>query len=309
MTLWEFKQISIKKLSSSPSANLDVDVLLQWILKKDKTFILFNRDKELSTEQIEKLELAIEKRKTGLPIAYITRNKEFFGYNFYVNTDVLIPKPDTEILVENTANFLIDYYNQHAKIFNICDMCTGSGCVGISLMKFLLETDKTILKEHTPNFTMCDISIDALNVAKKNAKNLLTKTQQQYFSFVHSNLFSNIKTSKVGIYDLIVSNPPYVPNYETTELLKDGRNEPRLALDGDINLEGKPSGTNDGLEVIRNLILQSYNFLIPGGMLILEAGEYNAKETENIMKINGFKDTKLYYDLEGQLRNISGLKY
>ena len=308
MTIQQFKQTAIEKLTTSPSPALDADVLLQWILQKDKTFILFNRDLELTEEQEAKLAEAIAKRKTGLPIAYITGHKEFFGLDFNVTPDVLIPKPDTEILVENSSNWIIDEYTRQPRIFNICDMCTGSGCVGISLMKFLSESDGTISKEHLPGFTMCDISSAALAVAKENADRLLSKAQRQKFNFVQTNLFDNLGHAKVGIYDIIVSNPPYVPASETTELLKDGRSEPRLALDGDVTLEGKPSGTDDGLALIRNLIPQAYRYLIPGGMLILETGEYNAEETERIMKENGFKNTKLYYDLEGQLRNVSGIK-
>ena len=308
MTIQQFKQTAIEKLSSSPSPALDADVLLQWILQKDKTFILFNRELELTEEQEDKLSAAVEKRMTGLPVAYITGTKEFFGYDFHVSTDVLIPKPDTEVLVENAANWIIDEYSMQPRIFNVCDMCTGSGCVGISLMKFLSESDSTIAGEHLPGFTMCDISSAALAVAKGNADRLLSEIQRQKFNFVQTNLFDNLGHAKAGIYDIIVSNPPYVPESETTELLKDGRSEPRLALDGDVTLEGKPSGTDDGLALIRNLIPQAYRFLIPGGMLILETGEYNAEETEKIMQENGFKDTKLYYDLEGQLRNVSGIK-
>nr|WP_318714956.1 peptide chain release factor N(5)-glutamine methyltransferase [uncultured Treponema sp.] len=308
MTIQQFKQTAIEKLSSSPSPALDADVMLQWILQKDKTFILFNRELELTEEQEEKLSAAVEKRMTGLPVAYITGTKEFFGYDFHVSTDVLIPKPDTEVLVENAANWIIDKYSMQPGIFNVCDMCTGSGCVGISLMKFLSESDSTIAREHLPGFTMCDISSAALAVAKGNADRLLSEVQRQKFNFVQTNLFDNLGHAKAGIYDIIVSNPPYVPASETTELLKDGRSEPRLALDGDVTLEGKPSGTNDGLALIRNLIPQAYRFLIPGGMLILETGEYNAEEAEKIMQENGFKDTKLYYDLEGQLRNVSGIK-
>ena len=308
MTIQQFKQTAIEKLSSSPSPALDADVLLQWILQKDKTFILFNRELELTEEQEDKLSAAVEKRRTGLPVAYITGTKEFFGYDFHVTTDVLIPKPDTEVLVENAANWIIDEYSMQPGTFNVCDMCTGSGCVGISLMKFLSESDSTIAGEHLPGFTMCDISSAVLAVAKGNADRLLSGVQRQKFNFVQTNLFDNLGHAKAGIYDIIVSNPPYVPASETTELLKDGRSEPRLALDGDVTLEGKPSGTNDGLALIRNLIPQAYRFLIPGGMLILETGEYNAEETEKIMQENGFKDTKLYYDLEGQLRNVSGIK-
>ena len=311
MTIQQFKQTAIEKLSSSPSPALDADVLLQWILQKDKTFILFNRELELTEEQEDKLSAAVEKRRTGLPVAYITGTKEFFGYDFHVTTDVLIPKPDTEVLVENAANWIIDEYSMQPGTFNVCDMCTGSGCVGISLMKFIgggSASGSPVSKEHLPGLTMCDISKEALEVAKLNADTLLSKAERQKVQFVHTNLFDNLGNTKSGIYDLIVSNPPYVPALETTELLKDGRSEPRLALDGDVTHEGKPSGTMDGLELIRNLIPQAYRFLIPGGMLILETGEYNAEETKKIMEQNGFKDTKLYYDLEGQLRNVSGIK-
>lgn len=311
MTIQQFKQSALQKLYSSPSPALDVDVFLQWALDKDKTFILFNRNMELSPEVQEKLKGAVEKRKTGLPVAYITGHKEFFGLDFHVTPDVLIPKPDTEVLVENAANWLFDCYSRRPQIFNICDMCTGSGCVGISLMKFIgggSASGSPVSKEHLPGLTMCDISKEALEVAKLNADTLLSKAERQKVQFVHSNLFDNLGHTKSGIYDLIVSNPPYVPALETTELLKDGRSEPRLALDGDVTHEGKPSGTMDGLELIRNLIPQAYRFLIPGGMLILETGEYNAEETKKIMEQNGFKDTKLYHDLEGQLRNVSGIK-
>lgn len=314
MTIQQFKHISIQDLSSSPSPALDIDVLLQWALDKDKTFILFNRDMEIPPETEEKLKDAVEKRKTGLPVAYITGSKEFFGLDFYVDPNVLIPKPDTEVLVENAADWLLDRYSRRPQIFNICDMCTGSGCVGISLLKFLSGTagggsfGSCISKEFLPGITLCDISRAALDVAKKNADRLLTEIERPRTTFVHTNLFENLGHAKTGIYDLIVSNPPYVSASDTTELLKDGRSEPRIALDGDVTLEGKPSGTNDGLALIRNLIPQAYRFLIPGGMLILETGEYNAEETKRLMDLQGFHDTKLYCDLEGQLRNVSGIK-
>ncbi len=307
MTIQQFRQTAIRQLSSSPSPTLDVDVLLQWVLGKDRTFILFNRTQELTPSQEEKLAESVARRMTGLPVAYITGHKEFFGHDFEVNQNVLIPKPDTEVLVENAANFILDQYVRNPRIFTICDMCTGSGCVGISLLKFLCE-EGTISTEHTPAVTMCDISREALDTAKKNADSILSKSQRQKMTFVHTNLFDNLGKTKAGVFDLIVSNPPYVPALETTELLKDGRSEPRLALDGDVNRDGSPSTSNDGLELIRHLIPQARRFVIPGGMLILETGEYNAMATEEIMKSHEFKDTRLYYDLEGQLRNVSGIK-
>lgn len=307
MTIQQFRQSAIRQLSSSPSPALDVDVLLQWVLGKDRTFILFNRTQELTPQQESTLAESVSRRMTGLPIAYITGHKEFFGLDFEVNQSVLIPKPDTEVLVENAANFLLDQYAKNPRILTICDMCTGSGCVGISLLKFLCE-EGTIRAEHIPAVTMCDISREALDTARKNADSILSKSQRQKMTFVHTNLFDNLGKTRAGVFDIIVSNPPYVPATETTELLKDGRSEPRLALDGDVNPDGTPSSSSDGLELIRRLIPQAKRFVIPGGLLILETGEYNAMATEEIMKSLEFRDTKLYYDLEGQLRNVSGIR-
>lgn len=301
MTIQQFKQFSIKELSDSPSPSLDADVLLQWFLNKDKTYILFHRDEELSQEQELLLKDAISKRKAGLPVAYITGHKEFYGYDFLVTTDVLIPKPDTEILVENAIEFIKTETAEKKRPLRILDLCTGSGCVAESILKFLDE-EKIIAQELLPDFTLADISTNALQVAEKNSKYLLSDSAKQKLTFKETNLFSNLNEK----YDIIVSNPPYVPCDETTELLKDGRNEPRLALDGDIDLEGKSSGTKDGLEIIRNLIIQSKCHFEKKGVLILETGEYNAESTEAFMKQNGFSETKLYRDLEGQLRNVSG---
>ncbi len=180
-------------------------------------------------------------------------------------------------------------------------MCTGSGCVAISIIKTLKDLHSP--GESNPKFTLADISNKALDIAWKNARRILDPETLSKVTFVSTNLFKNLKDKS---FDLIVSNPPYVPCDQTTELLKDGRNEPRLALDGDIDIEGKPSGTKDGLEIIRNLVSQAKSHLTENGMLILETGEYNAMETACLMEKIGFRDVKTYVDLEGDLRNVSG---
>lgn len=301
MTFQQFKIQSIKELSLSPSPSLDVEVLMQWILKKDKSYILFHRDEKLSEEQESQLKKSISLRKTGLPIAYITGHKEFYGIDFMVSPDVLIPKPDTEVLVENSIEIIRCLQDKSDHTLNILDMCTGSGCVAISIIKTLKDLHSP--GESNPKFTLADISNKALDIARKNARRILDPETLSKLTFVSTNLFKNLKDKS---FDLIVSNPPYVPCDQTTELLKDGRNEPRLALDGDIDIEGNPSGTKDGLEIIRNLVSQAKSHLTENGMLILETGEYNAMETACLMKKIGFRDVKTYVDLEGDLRNVSG---
>ena len=301
MTFQQFKIQSIKELSGSPSPSLDVEVLMQWILKKDRSYILFHRDEELSEEQESQLKKSISLRKTGLPIAYITGHKEFYGIDFMVSPDVLIPKPDTEVLVENSIEIIRCLQDKSDHTLNILDMCTGSGCVAISIIKTLKDLHSP--GESNLKFTLADISNKALDIARENARKILDPETLSKLTFVSTNLFKNLKDKS---FDLIVSNPPYVPCDQTTELLKDGRNEPRLALDGDIDIEGNPSGTKDGLEIIRNLVSQAKSHLTENGMLILETGEYNAMETACLMKKIGFRDVKTYVDLEGDLRNVSG---
>lgn len=308
MTISQARKFALSELKSSPSPLLDADVILKWILKCDQTFILFHSETELSEPQKNLFCSSIEKRKTGLPVAYITGIKEFFGYDFEVDKSVLIPKPDTELLVENAVNFIEEKFHaaSDCKILSVCDMCSGSGCVGISILKFI-EEKKIIPKSLLPKIVFADISKKTLDIAKKNSLRLLSKCAFEKTVFVQSNLFENLGHSRNGLFDVIVSNPPYIPYSQTVELLKDGRSEPSLALCGDVDLNGNLTKFDDGLEIIRNLIFQSVDFLNPGGILILETGEYNALQTKKIMEDSGFKDVKIYKDLEGQFRNVSGI--
>nr|MCR4952448.1 peptide chain release factor N(5)-glutamine methyltransferase [Treponema sp.] len=308
MTIREFKSRAIKSLTqpesqhnsavsqtpafvASSTPSLDVEILLCHFLSLDKTHLLLNQNQEIPADKLELLEKAIKKRQTGLPIAYITNQKEFYGYDFYVNPDVLIPKPDTEVLVEKAVLFLEEKILANPdKILTVCDMCTGSGCIGISVLKSLYQ-DKKIPLERLPKFTLVDISQKALEVAKKNADTVLgaekpsyaadsnsgshnlaapATTLRQKIRFVQSNLFEMLPYQ----FDAVLTNPPYVPSSLTDELLKDGRSEPRLALDGDITITGDKSDTDDGLEIIRNLMPQIAEHTTPQGFFLMETGEY-----------------------------------
>ncbi len=304
MTIQEFKNLSVKTLKDSPSASLDVNVFLEHCLKQNKTWLLVHSEEELSAKQFSWLTEAVAKRKTGLPVAYITGHKEFYGYDFIVSPSVLIPKPDTEILVENAIDEIIAKIEfQPEIILSVCDMCAGSGCIGISVLKNLIEEYK-IPSEKLPKFTFADISEEALNITKQNAKKLLPPKEFEELRFIQTNLFSEVPFT----FDLILTNPPYIPAKMVTELLKDGRNEPRLALDGDVGIFGEPTEQNDGLGIIRRLVPESYEHLAYNGVLIMETGEYNAKATKNIFMQNNFRCTKIFNDLEGQERNVYGIR-
>ncbi len=356
MTLAEAKHRLITELSpTSPSPQLDADCILQWVLDCDRTHLLLRRNELLTEEQAAAVEDALSRRATGLPIAYITGRKEFFGHDFFVTPAVLIPKPDTELLVEQAISAIREKLAEQAyasdsechpnrragsdspchnrKTISVCDMCTGSGCVGISVLRALTEdgviltgaeessrqarngngaaedkdsaTQTDIDATRTGiSLTLVDISEDALSVAKKNADRLLPSADSAAISFVRSNLFERVP----GQFDFIVTNPPYVPHTEAQALLRDGRSEPLLALDGDVTEDGSWSGTEDGLALIRRLVPEAYAHLVPGGMLLMETGEYNAEETAELFARAGFRDIRIERDLSGQMRDVIGRK-
>ena len=295
MTVRELKNHGISELKNfSPSAELDTSCLMQHKLNCTRTWLLLHANDNVSKEEEEWILQALDKRKTGLPIAYLTNHKEFFGYDFYVTQKVLIPKPDTEILVENAIKEI-----KEKSQCKICDMCTGSGCIGLSV--FLALKNSGIEEKNLPFITFADISEDALEIAKYNAQKLAGDFLH-HFSFVSTNLFSNINES----FDFILTNPPYIPSKLVDELLTDGRNEPRLALDGDISPFGSDITEQDGLGIIRHLIPQIKNHLTPDGVFFLETGEYNAVKSAEIAEKCGFKNVRIIKDLEGQLRVTTG---
>lgn len=305
LTLSEVKQKAISELKDfSPSPQLDVNCILCHILSCDKTFLLLHHKDSVSDlfslEQTAWFSEAIEKRKTGLPVAYITGAKEFYGNTFHVTPDVLIPKPDTEILVEEAVHSVLSTYEKNtSKKLSICDMCTGSGCIGISVYLALKDSGFPL-----PHFTLADISEKALNVAAYNFDCLIGKPASGW-KFVQGNLFENITDT----FDLILTNPPYIPASMVDSLLTDGRSEPRLALDGDIDPDnGKATGIDDGLGIIKKLLPQMFQKLNKGGLFLMETGEYNAEETARLAASCGFTNVTILKDLEGQLRVVKGYK-
>ena len=310
MTIVEAKKKIAKKIKAvSKSPELDADVLLQALLGKDKTFVLLNRGYELTAEQEARLAEWSDARAQGLPVAYVTGHKEFYGLDFYVSQSVLIPKPDTEILVARAVELLADRIDENfltSKIsggggsnLSVCDMCTGSGCVALSVLRALIDGERVDL-ERLPTFVMADISAAALEVAQKNARALLSSQELERVKFVQSNLFELVPQK----FDIILSNPPYIPHDQARALLQDGRSEPLLALDGDVGARGDFSGSDDGLEVFRRLALEATKRLNPGGNFLCETGEYNADAAAEFLSANGYVNVGIELDLEGQKRVV-----
>ena len=300
MTIREAKAAGMRFLAeSSPTAALDTDCFLEFILDRPKSFLLAHSDGILTGEQAGALDECLRRRRTGLPVAYITGRKEFFGLDFEVNPSVLIPKPDTELLVEKAAEILAEkIHKRKDSILTVCDMCTGSGCVGISVISALLSsgTGGGIL----PAFTLADISPAALETAKANARKILGSKENLRIKFVQSNLFASVP----GKFDMITANPPYIPAAMTDGLLADGRCEPRLALDGDVTENGERAESGDGLEIIRRLVPQAKNHLAPYGILLMETGEYNAEAAAELAESTGFRNVTVHLDLADQLRLV-----
>lgn len=233
--------------NSIEDANLISKLLAEFVLNMDKTQLIINEEKQIDEEEKTRYYLALIEIIQGMPIQYITNNQEFMKLNFYVDKNVLIPQPDTEILVEE----VIEIINSKNKSLKVLDICTGSGCIGTSIAKYTKNT----------NITMSDISSKALNIAKNNYTKNIEDTSK--VEFIQSDMFEEIKAK----YDIIVSNPPYIESKEISKLDKQVQNEPHLALDGG----------EDGLEFYRKLTGEAHKFLNKNGYLCMEIG-YNQKE-------------------------------
>ena len=267
------------KKNNIKSHLIDTELILSSISGQNRENFLINTDTKLSSKQIESFNKLIQRRALRKePIAYLLNNREFWSLKLNIDKGVLIPRPETEILVE----FLVKYF-KNQKPF-ILDIGTGSGCIIISLLQELKRSKGVAI----------DISNKALNIAKKNAHlNGLSKR----IKFINSSInnFNNFK------FDLIVSNPPYIARHQLKNLSEDIKNfEPKIALDGG----------NDGLDVIRKVIYKSRKILKINGMLALEIGNGQYNKVSQILKLNKFREKSLVRDYKDNIRCIfSALNY
>jgi release factor glutamine methyltransferase len=271
------KGARILKANKITNPYLDSEILLSASINKDKKHIILNSKEILNSEQLDIFNAFIDRRKNGEPIAYLISKKEFWKDEFYVNKNVLIPRPDTELIVEQ----VLKIYPKVSKL-QVLDIGTGSGCILLS-----------ILRERV-NFygTGIDISNKSINVSKFNANRLhLTKRVK----FIHS----SVDNFKIGKYDLIVSNPPYIELLNLKYLEKDVVNfEPKLAL----------SGGFDGFSIIRKVTSKASALIKKNGKFILEIGFNQKNKAKKILKEEGFYVNKTLKDYGNNDRCIISTK-
>ena len=268
------KQLKFNKLNS---AKLDAELILSKTLGLSREKILLNLNEKINDKVLEKFNCYLKLRKQNRPIAYILGFKDFWKYKFKVDKNVLIPRPETELIIEQALKNLPKLSTK-----NILDIGTGSGCIIISIIK----------ERENCKATAIDKSLKALKVAKSNAEmhHLLKKIK-----------FLNIDVDKyfANKYDLIVSNPPYIKNSEILSLNKDVKlNEPKLAL----------SGGKSGLNKVFKVIKKSQELLKTNGKLILEIGDKQSKEVKKYLIKNNFNQIKIFKDLSGKKRCVVSTK-
>ncbi len=236
---------------------LDAEVLLSHILRKDRLYLYVNFDQPLEGAELAAFRAAVKKRAARLPVAYITGEKEFMGLDFQVTPAVLIPRPDTEILIEAALKTL-----GSADSPRILDIGTGSGAICISMLVNLPSAEAVTV----------DISPEAILVAKSNAER---HGVSQRLTFCQGDLFNPVKGQ---VFSAIISNPPYIPEADILTLTPEVRQEPNLAL----------AGGKDGLDFYRRIIQEGRNYLAPNGFIAMEVGIGQARQVADLAEKSGY---------------------
>lgn len=253
-------------------AELDARLLLEFICHTDRNALYAHGDQEIEDEKMQDFLQLIEKRAVHIPLQHLTGEQNFMGLDFLINEHVLIPRQDTEILVEEIMRDLHDG-------IRILDMCTGSGCILLSLLHYSNDCSGVGV----------DVSEDALAVARQNADRLAEKQAV----FIQSDLFEKVE----GSFDLIVSNPPYIRSQEIAGLMPEVReHEPHLALDG----------KDDGLHFYREIIKGAMPHLKRGGQLFFEIGYDQGEAVQALLAANGYTEIAVVKDYAGLDRVVYG---
>lgn len=305
------KAIDLLKLQNIEEPILKSKIILSNCMLKPKEHLLIHENEELSIDIEKEFFEKIDKLCNNVPLQYITNIQEFMGLDFYVDANVLIPRSDTEILVEEVINSI-----DKTKSIKLLDMCTGSGVIAVTLAKYCDNVKNLDKSYNNIQIVAVDKSEGALNVAMKNAK---LNNVQEKIKFIKSDMFEkldnllldslycgenvdntskNLKEStknKIEKYDIIVSNPPYIETEVIKQLSKDVQNEPKIALDGG----------NDGLNFYRIISENLAKYLKKGGNLFLEIG-YNQKESVSKIFEKKFEKLKCIKDFAGNDRVIVG---
>lgn len=272
MTIKTLLEQGVQKLSDAQIAEADIDAmyLLEYVFGIKRMDFLMNPQREVSEEEKEKYLQNISRRASRVPLQHIIGSQEFMGFEFLVNEHVLIPRQDTEVLVEEVAKI--------ADGKQVLDLCTGSGCIILSLCKLC----------HLSKAIGIDLSPEALQVARENGKRLECDV-----TFFESDLFEKV----TGTYDIIVSNPPYIETKVIEGLMEEVReHEPYMALDGG----------EDGLDFYRSIVEHSVKYLNDGGYLCFEIGYNQGQAVRLLMEQRGFNQCRIIKDLAGLDRVVMG---
>ena len=259
------------------TAQLDTEIIMSEILGVDRKYIILNNNKDLNNENLRYFKKLIKERSTRKPIAYLINKKFFWKNEFFVTNDTLIPRPDTELAIEQILKL-----TKHKNKMSILDIGVGSGCILLSVLK------------ERKNFygTGIDISKNCLNISKINAKKLKVESRIRFYK-------TDVDKFDIGKYDLIVSNPPYINKHDIKYLEKDVVSfEPKLALDGGL----------DGLSEIRKVIKKSSELVKKNGKFILEIGFNQKNRVINLLKEKGFYINSTLKDLAKNDRCIISTK-
>lgn len=274
MTYHEALKLGEKVLETASivEAKLDAWLLLEMVCKIDRSFYYLHMEDDLLEEQVSEYEIALKKRAEHVPLQYIVGETEFMGLKFKVNSSVLIPRQDTETLVEEALKVITPG-------MRVLDLCTGSGCIIVSILHNVADVEGYAI----------DISKQALNVAKENAK-----LNGVAVNFERSDLFDNV----TGTFDVIVSNPPYIPSLEVVKLMPEvGSFEPLEALDG----------KEDGLYFYREIIASCKEYLKPEGRILFEIGYDQGEAVQTMLLDAGFKEVCVIKDLARNDRAVTGM--
>lgn len=257
-------------------STLDARLLLEAVCGTDRNDLLVHGEQPVSPEAEEKYLNWIRQRAEHIPLQQLTGEQDFMGLTFSVNEHVLIPRQDTEILVEEVLKELHDG-------MRVLDMCTGSGCILLSLLHYSNDCEGLGV----------DLSAEALEVAGRNVLKVLTPEKAEHAHFLQSDLFEKVE----GKFEIIVSNPPYIASAEVEKLMPEVRDhEPRMALDG----------TEDGLYFYRRIIEKAGKHLVSSGMLFFEIGYDQGQAVSELMRTEGYCDVQVVQDYAGLDRVVFG---
>ncbi len=262
-------------LPNSDTARLDAEVLLQSVLDCERSHFYSHPEKHVTTDKLNSFQSLLELRIKGTPIAYLTRQKEFWTLNLKVTEDTLIPRPETELLVEYALKQI-----PKDRQMTVLDLGTGTGAIALAIAK-----ERPLVK-----IIATDITESTLNIARFNAE----QNQINIVQFIQSNWFSNLENS---LFDLIISNPPYIAEHDAHLNRGDVRFEPRQAL-----ISG-----NDGLDDLKIIIEQSLAFLKPKGRLLLEHGYDQGGKVIQLLKSNRYSNINVLNDLAGYHRSSTAI--